>query len=433
MTQDSRLRADLADTKPSWGSNLEEDNTTSIASPTSDVNEVARTLAAYGGGTVSVDLAFDLILNEVVEQARNASRATGAAIALFRDGELVCRATSGENAPDLGVRVEAGSSLAGTCVSTGEIQQCRDTESDPRVNAEACRRLGVRSMLIAPLVDTEKVFGILQVFSSRADAFGKLEVSALQVLAGRVAESNREARAGSITADAAPEKEEREEWRTEETPQSSPAKSHSFTTAYDEEPRRRGGEIWSSILVLLVISVAVLLGLVIGWHRAAKGTGGAHSAAWVPPVMTMTPESDEDRNSLTASDVPTPAASKPAESPVIAPGGLLVTQNGKVIYRSPAAQATTVLTKRITEPIHRVEPEYPPAARAQHIQGSVVLDVQVLGNGSIGNIAVVSGNPVLADAALLAVKQWRYQPNVVGGRPVESQTRITIRFTLPSA
>src|SRR6516164_9685909 len=96
MTQDSRLRADLADTKPSWGSNLEEDNTTSIASPTSDVNEVARTLAAYGGGTVSVDLAFDLILNEVVEQARNASRATGAAVALFRDGELVCRATSGE-------------------------------------------------------------------------------------------------------------------------------------------------------------------------------------------------------------------------------------------------------------------------------------------------------------------------------------------------
>jgi hypothetical protein len=68
----------------------------------SDVATIAKTLAAHGGGAASFDLALDLILNEVVEQARLATGATGAAVALARDGEMVCRATTGADAPDLG-------------------------------------------------------------------------------------------------------------------------------------------------------------------------------------------------------------------------------------------------------------------------------------------------------------------------------------------
>src|SRR6266568_3027392 len=95
--------------------------------PVEEVTQVARTLADAGGGSVSLELALDLVLNEFVEQARQETGATGAAIALRRDGEIICRATTG-NAPELGARVEMASGLSGECLSTGKIQQCSDTE-----------------------------------------------------------------------------------------------------------------------------------------------------------------------------------------------------------------------------------------------------------------------------------------------------------------
>src|SRR5215831_5313257 len=199
MTQDPRARADstvgvrLGDQEPSASA-------TSLFAEPLKLTQIAQTLAAHGGGTLSIDLALDIVLNDVVEQARTSTGATGAAIALFRDGELICRATSGQNAPDMGVRVDANSGLAGACVSTGEIQQCQDTEIDSRVNPETCRQLGVRSMLIAPLVDGQRLIGIIQVLSAWPNAFGKREISALQVIAGRIAESNREAEIGTIPA-----------------------------------------------------------------------------------------------------------------------------------------------------------------------------------------------------------------------------------------
>lgn len=84
-----------------------------------------------------------------------------------------------------------------------------------------------------------------------------------------------------------------------------------------------------------------------------------------------------------------------------------------------------------TRLIHRVEPEYPPEARAQHIQGAVRLDIQIGGEGAVHSIEVVEGDPLLAAAAVQAVRQWRYRPYSVDGRAIEMQTRVTIRFTLP--
>ena len=122
-----------------------------------------------------------------------------------------------------------------------------------------------------------------------------------------------------------------------------------------------------------------------------------------------------------------------------------MTQNGKVIYRlspgEPAAAAGNKATGNgaqrpesdvaASRLIHRVEPEYPDEARTQHIQGLVTLDVQIGGEGAVHNIAVVDGNAMLAEAAVQDVRQWRYQPYSVDGKPVEMQTRVTIRFTLP--
>lgn len=410
-----------------------------------NVTQVAETLAAHGGGALSGDLALDLVLNNLVEQARDVSGATGAAIALTRDGEMVCRATTGNNAPDLGMRVDTGSGLAGDCLRTGELQQCRDTETEPRVNAEACRRLGVRSMLVAPIVDAAGVFGILQVFSAWPNSFGEREISALQALIPRIAESKREAEAGISVAPP-----------TAQPDLALPPASEPIAVAddrvnlfeadllpIDEAQSSKGNEIWSAVLVILVICAAVLLGLVVGWRGLNKG-GASTPPSNQTTVSAPAANSPENVASvqtppavLPESPAPAPVAKAPAAQPQPPVGGLLVTENGKVIYRTPqsgsaaASPASAAPARSGTWLVHRVQPEYPPEAKAQNLQGPVVLDIEIHGDGTVGNINLASGNPILASAAEQAVKQWRYKPYFVDGHPVESQARITIRFTLP--
>jgi periplasmic protein TonB len=83
--------------------------------------------------------------------------------------------------------------------------------------------------------------------------------------------------------------------------------------------------------------------------------------------------------------------------------------------------------------IHQVKPTYPPLARQARIQGSVVLQAVIAKDGSIQNLRLVSGHPMLAPAAIDAVKQWRYKPYFLNGEPVEVETQITVNFTLSGA
>ena len=435
-----------------------------------DVVEVAKTLAAHGGGEASFDLALDLVLNEVVERARLATGATGAAIALARAGEMVCRATTGADAPDLGVRLETKSGLSGACLLTGIIQHCKDTETDPRVDPEACRRLGVRSILVLPLCEGPDPFGLMEVFSSRPHAFGDQDENSLQVLAARVVETKRgieeAAATGAKSNHGADDQLEAQTNELDNVSQPEPAWELGAEAPLDapaERGLRRRTDVWTSVLGVIVILAALLLGLLVGWRgaivRGLRGTPQARAGAAsntpanrgtessaqheprnAPPADSVASASSSGSSASvpTASVPKTPGAGAPLEPPS---GGLLVTQNGKVIYRlqpdgqraapstrTPAKESGEVSEKRL---IHRVEPEYPPEARAQHIQGSVVLDVQIGGDGAVRNIAVVEGDRSLADAAVQAVRQWRYQPFSVNGQPAEMETRITIRFTLP--
>lgn len=82
--------------------------------------------------------------------------------------------------------------------------------------------------------------------------------------------------------------------------------------------------------------------------------------------------------------------------------------------------------------IHRVEPTYPPLARAARVQGEVILSAVIDTNGQITNLQLVSGHPMLVPAALAAVKEWRYKPYLLNGTPVEVETTITVIFSLTS-
>ena len=80
--------------------------------------------------------------------------------------------------------------------------------------------------------------------------------------------------------------------------------------------------------------------------------------------------------------------------------------------------------------IDRIEPVYPPIARAVRIQGTVILRAIISRGGAIENLQVVSGHPMLIKAAMDAVKQWRYRPYVLNGQPVEVETQVTVNFVL---
>jgi len=80
--------------------------------------------------------------------------------------------------------------------------------------------------------------------------------------------------------------------------------------------------------------------------------------------------------------------------------------------------------------IRRVQPTYPPLARGARIQGAVILEAIISKAGTIDNLRVVSGHPMLVGAALEAVSQWRYRPYILNGEAVEVETQITVNFVL---
>jgi GAF domain-containing protein len=120
----------------------------------------------------------------ITEKAQTMTGATGAAIALRTGSEIVCRARTGRTAPALGVRLQTDSGLSAECVRSGEVLLCNDAESNPRVDWFSCRRLGVRSILVAPLRHYRRTLGVFEVLSSRPNAFDHQDIATMQFLSG---------------------------------------------------------------------------------------------------------------------------------------------------------------------------------------------------------------------------------------------------------
>jgi protein TonB len=80
--------------------------------------------------------------------------------------------------------------------------------------------------------------------------------------------------------------------------------------------------------------------------------------------------------------------------------------------------------------IFRVQPGYPDLAKRARIQGQVMLRAIISREGTIENLQVISGHPMLVQAAMKAVQQWRYRPYVLNGEPVEVETQVTVNFVL---
>jgi len=120
------------------------------------------------------------------------------------------------------------------------------------------------------------------------------------------------------------------------------------------------------------------------------------------------------------------------------PGGQMGGVIGGIISSTPVAVPKVATPQRVRVSsgvstgllIRRVNPNYPPLARQARIQGSVLLQAEISKTGDIQNLHLISGHPMLAPAAIEAVKQWKYKPYLLNGEPVEVETQVQVNFTL---
>ena len=127
---------------------------------------------------------LDSALQLLVDRAQYITGATGTALALPQGEEMVCRASAGASAPAVGARLQVRSGLTGESISRRQLLRCDNAETDARVNLEACRALGIASIVVLPLLRGDgEVRGLFELFSDHPYAFEERDLIALERMA----------------------------------------------------------------------------------------------------------------------------------------------------------------------------------------------------------------------------------------------------------
>jgi len=451
----------------------------------------------------------EVVLRKIAEAALSATGADGAALALRRDGEVVCVARAGEMAPPLDARLDDSSGISGECLREGQALRCEDTETDDRVDAEACRSLGLRSLAVAAVKQGDQVVGILEVFSQNPSTFTDRHLEVLRQLSELViaeaeidqaevesppevssaatvpqprllpTKAPEESPVAAVTVAPAPALESEKLPRTALTATLPADVNISAYMAAHEKAQSQGPPRIPKIV--LVGLATIVLASFVGWylgHRSPSATvttaaatlaNAAPSTTTPPPAVSeikpspgvsSTTNDSQDR-SRPASDSLTNAASKnriannsvstnpisvvpnppavAAESDT-APGLPVAPADGKandtvtallnIPTALPARAAPVSQGVEGGEIESKVAAIYPAQARAVGQHGTVVLEVLVAANGSVKDLKVVSGPPMLRQAAVDAVRRWKYQPFKLNGKAIAAQTQVQVDFKL---
>lgn len=261
------------------------------AAPTAtDYTALLAALAAVQKEVESLGGNLDAALQLLAERALAFTHASGAAIALHSEDRvspphlaeneyMICRARAGSDAPPIGTQLHIGSGFSGECVRTGRLLRCDDAETDPHVDRESCRLLGIRSILAAPIRQRDEVVGLMEVFSPLPCAFNESDEKILQRLAETTLASLRRTN-GTQPSGAAPEAAE------VVTP---PSFEDSQPTALPQE-RLRGIPVHRAHLAFL-LTFAALIALVLGflvapWVDNKWRQGSAHAETGQHPSST---------------------------------------------------------------------------------------------------------------------------------------------------
>jgi TonB family protein len=439
------------------------------------------------------DLALDLVLNELVVRAAEATRAGAAALALARgnETEMVCRAATGHLAPDLGVPINTRDGLSGACLQTRQPQLSVDTEFDPRIDPAVSRHLGIRSILIVPVFEADnsaRFAGVLEIFSTSPAAFSHNDQVVLEGFAEECARIRQSA--SELGHREIKQRNSTQVKSTHAVPPellSSESDPPGFSPPASPTAKYRTYEAWTLVLgalaIVAIIAFSLLIGSRIGWLRPTASSPQAAkppksclgiAAPGCPAEPSLATTNPSHRaNPSQGKKVSEKAKASMQTSPTLAPASdeLVVYEKGKVIFRMKPATAKPNSGKGIaskpgstkankdknsvieassttkiaasqslwlspeqaeTRLLGRVEPEYPAEALAAHRTGNVILEVQVAEDGSVSNIRTLSGDPILATAATEAVRNWRYQPYRQHDHASQFQTDVTLGFKLPN-
>jgi diguanylate cyclase (GGDEF)-like protein len=150
-----------------------------------------RLLAVIRTQTEIAKLGLDLgaVMALVAERAQTLTPAIGAVVELAEGDELVYRAACGAAGSHLGMRLRRSESLSGHCIAEARALICDDSELDERVNREACRQIGLRSMVVVPLRHHDIVVGVLKVLAHEPGSFNEADVRILELMSEVIAAS----------------------------------------------------------------------------------------------------------------------------------------------------------------------------------------------------------------------------------------------------
>jgi periplasmic protein TonB len=171
-------------------------------------------------------------------------------------------------------------------------------------------------------------------------------------------------------------------------------------------------------------------------HSHAAPNSGLHPT--VAAIVLRQPSEIPNQISTSSDDAPPPIVGTGPYVPGIKGTsgdgvfGSFGTGLAPTIPKPPASVEHAVRLSHMSEGdlVRKVLPTYPPLARNARIQGAVVLQAMISKLGTIENLRLLSGHPMLAPAAIDAVRQWRYRPYILNGEPVEVETQITVNFSL---
>jgi TonB family protein len=343
--------------------------------------------------------------------------------------------------------------------------------------------------MVLPLGRPAGMLGILEVFSERPSAFGDRDERTLEVLAARVLRNVERAadpfllRANvaaplpfipprAVQPDIQEEKafqpaapEPAEPPREFEASFSGPIFSGPIFSAPVAGAPRSGPDLLTWFLGLILLATMVFMGFLTGRHygwnlatvRNQKPKISAQVVPSQPSKLAPSPVSDpamssaaaESTSSTSQADVSPKAAAAAPPASEVPDGDLRVFENGKEVFHMPASRRSVATTgpkhgghasaspaaelspdAAESNVIYRVEPEYPEAARAQNLQGKVELKIRIQPNGTVEDVQLLSGYPVLAQAAIAAVMQWKFKPQAEGDL-AKRRTQVTLNFRLP--
>jgi TonB family protein len=446
-----------------------------------------RSLIAHGS------LDSEALLQQIVDAAKALTDASGAAIAIRSDRFVVCRARAGETAPDLGTKLDVDSGISGECLRTGHSLRCDDTSKDLRVDAEVCARLGLRSLAAAPIEQKRGVVGIIEVFSSRPYSFPDRHLQLLEELAELAAAACAPvAESVLVPPELETLRAARAALALRFVSRASLLRKSAQEIFIRSISTRRRQIVLAAVAAVVLLSSLVWIfwnghprmtnlatvtaeaaaknpdapgpsaDTALVWRGGVSKTGAKPRAGVTAGAAANNPRKDLVDGRVVYPEQPTSdplngtssVATSPSESsqstlprsleaqdhdnpPALSATGTSQENTSTLAsVLSPPARLPQPIT-RVSQGIsggvlaHRVNPTYPSQALSTRLQGPVVLRAMITEDGSVHDLKVVSGQPILARAAVDAVRQWRYHPYRLDGTPVRMQTEITVDFKLP--